>query len=228
MIYDIFTPSQELTRIVKQYVVKTKKVKKFVCNNKESYKDVTFPVILAELTPIGYYQLFNKEASALNSSYKELEPEIIDKYFKELYTHNTVKDELQYLNKSLESIYTEQDSPHLTIYDVIDKIVNSYHFEVTVESLTREFGCSRSTLERQFKKVVGLTPKNFIFVAKFCQTVLAYIEDECTFKDLEYLYSDNSHMNSVFKKFLGVSPSVILNEVASKKIQIYQMQKIKD
>ncbi|EDZ62935.1 conserved hypothetical protein [Sulfurimonas gotlandica GD1] len=57
---------------------------------------------------------------------------------------------------------------------------------------------------------------------------MAYIEDECTFKELEYLYSDNSHMNSVFKKFLGVSPSVILNEVANKKIQIYQMQKLKE
>ncbi|EHP29674.1 hypothetical protein SMGD1_1150 [Sulfurimonas gotlandica GD1] len=208
--------------------VKTNKVEKFVCCNENFSKDITFPVILAELTPIGYYKLFNKEASGLNSSYEELEPDTIETYFKNLYSHNSIKEELEYLNTSLKSIYDSQDSPHLTLYDVIDKIVNSYRFEVTVESLTKEFGCSRSTMERQFKKVVGLTPKNFIFVSKFCRTVLAYIEDECTFKELEYLYSDNSHMNSVFKKFLGVSPSVILNEVANKKIQIYQMQKLKE
>ncbi|WP_373001696.1 helix-turn-helix domain-containing protein [Sulfurimonas sp.] len=208
--------------------VKTNKVEKFIFSNENISEDITFPVILAELTPIGYYKLFNKEASALNSSYEELEPEIIEEYFKDLYTHDSIDAELNYLNSSLKSIYSEQNSPHLTVYDVIDKIVNSYRFEVTVENLTKEFGCSRSTMERQFKKVVGLTPKNFIFVSKFCRTALAYIEDECTFKELEYLYSDNSHMNAVFKKFLGVSPSVILNEVANKKIQIYQMQKIKD
>jgi AraC-like DNA-binding protein len=277
MIYDIFSPSKELTSIVKQFVVinslegvesllflpngcnfivfnrgiegytkiyteddkfsipqnysisvKTNKVEKFIFSNGNNSEDITFPVILAELTPIGYYKLFNKEASGLNSSYEELSPEIIKNYFKDLYTHNSIEDELNYLNSSLKSIYTEHGSPHLPVYDVIDKIVNSYRFEVTVENLTKEFGCSRSTMERQFKKVVGLTPKNFIFVSKFCRTALAYIEDECTFKELEYLYSDNSHMNAVFKKFLGVSPSVILNEVANKKIQIYQMQKKKD
>ncbi|PHQ66011.1 MAG: AraC family transcriptional regulator [Sulfurimonas sp.] len=277
MIYDIFSPSQELKSIVKQYViinsldgvesllflpngcnfivfnrgiegytkiyteddkfsipknysisVKTNKVEKFVLSNKNIAEDITYPVILAELTPIGYYQLFNKEASGLNSSYEELEADTIEKYFKDLYTHDSIEDELNYLNSSLKAIHAAQDNTHLTVYDVIDKIVNSYRFEVTVEKLTEEFGCSRSTMERQFKKVVGLTPKNFIFVSKFCKTALAYIEDECTFKELEYLYSDNSHMNAVFKKFLGVSPSIILNEVANKKIQIYQMQKIKN
>ncbi|WP_415397056.1 helix-turn-helix domain-containing protein [Sulfurimonas sp. CS5] len=276
MIYDIFSPSQKLESIVKQYVVinsldgvenllflpngcnfivfnrgikgytkiytednhfpiptnysisiKTNKVESFVLSNEIGSKSISFPMIFAELTPIGYYKLFNKEASVLNTSYEELNPKVIDMYFKELYTHNTIEEELEYLNWSLELIYTSQDSPHLAIYDVIDRISNSYRFEVTVEKLTKEFGCSRSTIEREFKKVVGLTPKNFIFASKFCKTVLAYVEDECTFKELEYLYSDNSHMNAVFKKFLGVSPSVIVKEVANKKIQIYQMQKIK-
>jgi AraC-like DNA-binding protein len=277
MIYDVFSPLQDIKHIVKQYVVinslddiesllflpngcnfivfnrgiegytkiynednqfsipknysisvKTNKVEKFVLTNENISEDIIFPIILVELTPIGYYQLFNKEASELNKSYEELEPKMIDNYFKELYTHDTIEEELDYLNKSIELIYAEQENPHLTIYDVIDKIVNSYHFEVTVENLIQEFGCSRSTIERQFKKVVGLTPKNFIFVSKFCRTLLACIEDECTFKELEYLYSASSHMNAVFKKFLGVSPSAILKEVANNKIQIYQMQKIKD
>nr|WP_321267128.1 AraC family transcriptional regulator [uncultured Sulfurimonas sp.] len=182
---------------------------------------------MAELTPTGYFELFNKEASVLNSTYEELETHIIDKYFKKLYTHKSIKEELSYLNTSLDLLHLTQGATSLAIYNVIDKIVNSYHFEVTVENLIEEFGYSRSTLERQFKKVIGLTPKNFIFVAKFCKTVVAYIEDKSTFKELEYLYSDNSHMNAVFKKFFGVSPSVIFHEVANNNIKIYQMQKIK-
>jgi AraC-like DNA-binding protein len=208
--------------------VKTNKVEKFVLNQERNSVNVTFPVILAELTPVGYYQLFNKEASSLNSNYEELEQSIVDIYFKDLYLHKNVEEEIQYLNASLALLKSLQSSPHLPILDVIDKIVNSYHYEVSVENLIKEFGYSRSTMERQFKKVVGLTPKNFIFVSKFCKTVLSYIEDGCTFKELEYLYSDSSHMNAVFKKFLDVSPSVILNKVTNNKIQIYQMQKPKE
>lgn len=275
MIYDIFSPSQELKSIVKQYVivnslegvedllflpngcnfivfnrgiesytkiyttedkftipknysisVKTNKVEKLILINRNISKDVTFPIILVELTPIGYYKLFNKETSGLNTKYEELEPEIIEKYFKDLYTHDSIEKELNYLNSSLKSIHTQKGSPHLCIYDAIEKIVNFYNFEVSVENLTKEFGCSRSTMEREFKKVVGLTPKSFIFASKFCKTALSYIEDGCTFKELEYLYSDNSHMNAVFQKFLGLSPSAILKKVTNKKIQIYQMQKI--
>jgi len=190
--------------------------------------EISFPVILAELTPIGYYLLFNKEASTLNSSYQEIEPSMIETYFKDLYTHESIEEELKYLDNSLSSLQVFQNSPHLAILDVIDKIANTYRFEVSVASLIEEFGCSRSTMERQFKQVVGLTPKNFIFVSKFCKTVLSYVEDGCSFKELEYLYSDNSHMNAVFKKFLGVSPSVIIEEVSKNKIQIYQMKRLKN
>ncbi len=214
--------------VPKNYFVsmKFKKVKKFVLNEKTTFTDISFPVILVELTPIGFYKLFNKDASVLNESYLELESEIVEKYFKKLYTHDGVDSELEYLNNSLSALHSSQNNSHMPIEDVIDKIVNLYHFEVSVERLTQEFGCSRSTMERDFKKIVGLTPKNFIFVAKFCRTVLAYIEDECTFKELTYLYSDSSHLNSVFKKFFGVNPSVVLDEIANKKIRIYQMQRV--
>jgi len=207
--------------------VKTNKVEKFVLSEESDSTSITFPIILAELTPIGYYQLFNKQASSLNCNYEELEDSIIDCYFKDLYLHNSIEEEIEYLNSSLVLLKNLQNIPHLPIYDVIDKIANSYHYEVTVKNLVNEFGCSRSTMEREFKKVVGLTPKNFIFVSKFCKTVLSYIQDKRSFKELEYLYSDSSHMNSVFKKFLGVSPSVILKEVANNNIQIYQMHKPK-
>ena len=216
--------------IPKNYSIsaKSNKVNKFILNDVNGSTNLRFPMILAELTPIGFYMLFNREASELNSGYQELEQNIVDRYFKDLYSHDTIEEELEYLNSSLSALHASQNNTHMPIQDVIDKIINSHHFEVTVESLLTEFNCSRSTMERNFKKTIGLTPKNFIFISKFCKTVLAYIEDECTFSELEYLYSDTSYMNAVFKKFLGVSPSVILNQVTNNKIRIYQMQKLKD
>jgi len=215
--------------IPKNYSVsaKSNKVNKFVLSDANAYINIKFPMILVELTPIGFFKLFNTEASELNNGYKELKQSIIETYFKDLYSHNSVEDELEYLNRSLTTLYESQNNTHIPIQDVIDKIIYSYNYEVTIESLLKEFNYSSSTLERSFKKFIGLTPKNFIFISKFCKTVLAYIEDDYNFNELEYLYSDCSYMNAVFKKFLGVSPSVLLNEVANNKIRIYQMQKLK-
>jgi len=276
MVYNVFSPAQELQSIIKQYVVissldgidsllflpngcnaivfnrgfeaytkvynedkkfpipknysislKSNKIKKFILSENNSSKDMKFPIIVVELTPIGFFKLFNMDASILNKGYLELENSIVDRYFKDFYTHSSLEEEFKYLNSSLIALHASQNNTHMLIEDVIDKIINSYHFEVTVESLLKEFKCSRSTMERDFKKVIGLTPKNFIFVSKFCKTVLAYIEDQCSFNELKYLYSDSSHMNAVFKKFFGVNPSVILNEVKNNKIQIYQMKRLK-
>jgi len=214
--------------IPKNYSIsaKSNKVNRFVISEQNNTINVEFPIILVELTPIGFYKLFKAEASDLNNGYKELESEIVEEYFKELYAHETISRELEYLNKRLYTLFESQDNVHIPIQDVIDEIINNYHYEVTVESLIQEFNCSRSTMERDFKKFIGLTPKNFIFISKFCKTVLAYVDDDYTFTELGYLYSDYSYMNAVFKKFLGVSPSVILNEVRNNNIQIHQMKKI--
>lgn len=225
--YSTIYNEDEKFHIPKKYSfsIKSNKVRKLVLNRADKQSDLNFPILMVELTPIGFYKLFSIDASVLNKRYLEMEDEVVENYFKHLYNHSCIEDELLYLNKSFESLLDSKDNVHIPIEDILDKIINSYHYEVSAEALAEEFNCSISTLERNFKKIIGLTPKQYIFVAKFCKTVLAYVKDECTFNELEYLYSDNSHMNSVFKKFLGVSPSVILNDVKNNKIRIYQLHK---
>jgi len=206
--------------------VKANRVRKFILDKELSQEEIEFPIILVELTPVGFYKVFNKSASALTSGYLEIPEPMVEEYFNKLYTHKSIQKEIAYLNQSLVSLVNFHNNISLPIEDILDKIIDTHHYEVSVEQLCLEFGCSRSTMERDFKKIIGLTPKNFIYIAKFCKTVLAYIGDECTFKELTYLYSDNSHLNSVFKKFFGVNPSVILKEVANNKMRIHQMQKI--
>lgn len=208
--------------------IKLNKVHKFVLCEESSHANLKFPIILVELTPIGCYKLFKKTASIISKGYLELDYNIIEKYFKDLYTKDTIEEEIEYLNRSLKSLNISQYIPKLVIFDIVDRIINFYNFEVSIERLVQDFGCSRSTLERNFKKVIGLTPKNFIFISKFSRTVVSYIEDECTFNELEYIYSDSSHMNVVFKNFFGISPSAVLNKVLNNKIQIHQMKKLND
>lgn len=208
--------------------VKNNRIKKFRLNDENFASNVKLPLILAELTPIGFYKLFNIGATILNNCFFEIEESMIDEYFSGLYTHDCIEDEIEYLNVALDRLQLSHDCSRMCIQDVIDKIINTYHFEVSVQTLLEEFGCSRSKLEREFKKIIGFTPKNYIYISKFCKTVLAYIEDDCGFNEMEYLYSDYSHMNSVFKKFFGTNPSVVFDDVTSNRIQLYQMRRVQE
>lgn len=208
--------------------IKNNKIKKFRLSDQSLASSVELPLILVELTPIGFYKLFNLNATILNHCFFEIQENIIDEYFDKLYTHKCIEEELEYLNQSLHKLQSSQNNSHMCIQDAMDKIINKYHFEVSVKHLLEEFGCSRSKLEREFKKIIGFTPKNFIYISKFCKTVLAYIEDDCGLNEMEYLYSDYSHMNSVFKKFFGANPSVVFDDVTSNKIQLYQMKRVAD
>lgn len=202
--------------------IKTNKVKKATLDLKSTLDEICFPLILVELLPIGFYKLFHKDASVLNDGYMEIESEIVETYFKELYKHETLQDELDFLNATLIKLEASRGNTRLCIEDLIDKMIYEHRYEVRVKDLVDDFGCSRSTMERQFKKYIGLTPKSFILISKFTQTLLSYIEDNRTLKDLDYMYSDNSHMNRVFKNILGIAPSEVFHAVADNNLRIYQ------
>jgi len=276
MNYKIFSPSDELKGIVKQYVVfysledidkllflpnggnfiifnrgfnartqlfgesilhdipknysisfKTNKVKKIILDANCKYKDVILPIIAVELLPMGFYKLFDVKTSLMDLKYHEIEKWIVDKYFSKLYTKDTIEDELEYLNISLKGLSVYQNRPYYRVQEVIDTIYNDYNFDVTIDDLLKKCACSRSTLERQFKKMVGFTPKNFIYILKFCKTLLEYIDNKRTFHELQYIYSDNSHMNAVFQKFLGIAPSEIFKKVSNGDLAIYQLLNLK-
>jgi len=220
--------SGETFEIPKNYSVsiKTNKVKKATLYPDNNLENICFPMILVELLPVGFYKLFHEDAATLNNGYMEIDEELVETYFKELYKHETLEQELEYLNESLIKLDASRGNTRLCIEDLLDKMIDEHRYEVTVKDLVDDFGCSRSTMERQFKKYIGLTPKNFILVSKFTQTLLAYIEDNRTLKDLDYIYSDNSHMNRVFKNILGIVPSEIFHEVSSENLHIYQRSSI--
>jgi AraC-like DNA-binding protein len=203
--------------------LKRNKAKKIVFDDSSTTEQFSFPFILVELTPVGFYKLFHQDASTLTDEYLAIDEAIIQTYFDKLYTHSTIKDEIQYLNDSFEKMDANNKNSRLLVEDIIDSIVHKHHFEVTVEELTKEFNCSRRTMERQFKKMIGLTPKNFIYTLKFCKTFLEYVRDMKPLKTIEYLYSDSAHFNVVFQNITGHAPSELINAVNKGETQIYQM-----
>lgn len=206
---------------------KTNRVKQVFLEQEYQHDDGQFPIIVVELLPIGFYKLFNIDMSLSEFNYEEIPKEIVEIYFSELYKNSNIVEEFNYLNSSLIALANSHDNKRLPIEDVVDKIYNDYQLEVSVEDLLDEFGYSRSTMERNFKKMIGLTPKNFIFISKFSKTLLQYIDEKRTLRDMQYLYSDSSHMNAVFQKFLGVAPSEILKKVSSGEVAVYQLLNLK-
>ncbi|MEA3522955.1 MAG: AraC family transcriptional regulator [Campylobacterota bacterium] len=205
--------------------MKASKAKRITLDKNNNFNNMPLPIILVELLPIGYYKLFHKDASILTKGHISIENDIIDVYFSKLYTHDTLEEEIEYLNRSLKEMDIANNNIHLLVEGIVDSIINKHHFEVTVEELMLEFNYTRKTMERQFKKTIGLTPKNFIYVAKFCKTFLKYVEEAKKLKDIEYLYSDNAHFNVVFQNITGFSPSELFNDVVNHNdIQIYQMK----
>ncbi|MEA2111675.1 MAG: helix-turn-helix domain-containing protein [Campylobacterota bacterium] len=205
--------------------MKASKAKKVIIDRGAYLDNVLLPIILVELLPIGYYKLFFKDASVLTTSNIVMSEDTIDAYFNRLYLHNTIDDEINYLNQSLIEMDAANNNTHLLIEDIMKSIVDNHHFDVTIVALMKEFKYTRKTMERQFKKCIGLTPKNFIYLAKFCKTFLKYVDEAKKLKDIQYRYSDNAHFNTVFQNITGFAPSELFKDVVENNdIQIYQMK----
>ena len=205
--------------------IKTDKAKKIVVDKVFSLDSITFPIILVELTPVGFYKLFLKDASTLNQAYVTIDSEIQEKYFNDVYLHNDITEMVDYLDKSFIDLKNDNNTEPLLVEKIIYNIEHKHSCEVTVEELAIEFNISRRTMERQFKKTVGYTPKNFIYILKFCKTFLKYMEEAKSLNDIEYLYTDNAHFNVVFKKITGYTPRQLFKIVQNNEIEIYQMKK---
>jgi len=218
---------KNIARLPLSYSISAKsdKVNRITLDNSVQ-NEPTLPLILVELLPLGFFRLFNQDSSALRNKHIKIDEKIINKYFSKLYKHNNINEELKYLSNSLSQMIKVPCGNEICISDVVEKIHNEY-FDVKVQDLLNDFDCSRSTMERHFKQKVGLTPKNYILVAKFYNTLVEYVQKKKTFHDLQYIYSDNSHMNATFKKFLGITPSEILSRVNNKEFYIYQINNLK-
>ncbi|KJB86435.1 hypothetical protein AZ66_18760 [Paenibacillus sp. E194] len=70
---------------------------------------------------------------------------------------------------------------------------------LNIVRMAKCFEISESTLERSFKKQIGLTPKAYGDIIKFRKLV----ENEGLRKDIQISYYDQSHLIKTSKKFAG-------------------------
>ena len=94
------------------------------------------------------------------------------------------------------------------IAEVADRMIAKKGL-INMESQASEAGISRRHLEREFKKVIGLTPKYFARVVQFSNIFEAMQARDNAWVDiaLNSGYFDQSHFIRNFKAFTGESPS---------------------
>ena len=85
-----------------------------------------------------------------------------------------------------------------------------------IENLLKEIPMSPKTLERKFRSITGMTPKNYIRLIRF-ESVLKKVRTDQTHRNwmevaLESGYYDQSHFIRDFKEFMGNPPEKYLNK----------------
>jgi methylphosphotriester-DNA--protein-cysteine methyltransferase len=96
----------------------------------------------------------------------------------------------------------------MRIAPAIQQILTA-HGMVDIESVANSHAISRRHLEREFRKIVGLTPKYFARIIQF-----KYIFEAMQRKDNAWVdvalnsgYFDQSHFIRNFREFTGESPA---------------------
>ena len=178
-------------------------------------------VIFCEFTETGFYRFFSTDASPLENGYVSLS---------EIYEGETAKL-LTDLRGPLDSIAKKtiienflrsiknQSSPanktesHLEILQKAISLIKETKSEIRIQEICGRLQINERTLERWFRKVTGITTKQFITISRFTMLFDTFMqrEGEDLLQEVYRLgYSDQAHALREFKKYSGFSPGKII------------------
>ncbi len=94
------------------------------------------------------------------------------------------------------------------------EIIHNSDGRLRIEQLAKTLDINWKTLERRFKKEVGITPKLFCRITRL-QKILQHLNREraTRWADIAYSfgYADQAHFINDFRQFSGVSPKTFVN-----------------
>ncbi|MFZ0491334.1 MAG: AraC family transcriptional regulator [Salegentibacter sp.] len=183
---------------------------------------VTFPVygqlighiksIMVFFQPLGMYQLFGNDMSALTNTsqslYEFLEAERAEALISSLKQNDNNEDQIQLLN----NFFKDQKARQIEVRkmkDVLDYIHRNKG-DISVGDIENECHYQRKTLERHFRKMLGLSPKVYCQIYRFkCLINQLQQNPGITWTQLaaQAGYYDQAHMSRYIKQYLKVSPN---------------------
>jgi AraC-like DNA-binding protein len=177
----------------------------------------TLEQILIEFTASGFYYLFHESPSQfINSLYcldDILLPTESEKLNETLKRSNTVQRKIH----SLERFLLKRSSNAIPPCEYVEnslKLIGEARGNITIKELIDKLSISERQLDRRFREVVGITPKQFAKIVQLHFVInLMYIKKYNTFQDIAYFasYYDLAHFYHIFKDFTGFSPVEFIN-----------------
>lgn len=111
----------------------------------------------------------------------------------------------------IDQIYDQQYSNDAdsAIQFTCDYIADHFHAPLTVEQLAKTAGLSEGYYSRQFKRLTGFSPKDYIVRLRVTRAKELLASSGLSLKDISTLvgYEDEFYFSRVFKRITGVTPS---------------------
>ncbi|MEQ7049960.1 helix-turn-helix domain-containing protein [Paenibacillaceae sp. P-4] len=152
------------------------------------------------LTPLGFIQLFHVPSFEFTEQVvhvDEVDP-LLGELYREMRGCKDVEKQITAINHYLLHRLTLNKKDTSRIEQMLMHVEREYN-NLNIVRMAKCFEISESTLERSFKKQIGLTPKAYGDIIKFRKLV----EDEGLRKDIQIGYYDQSHLIKTSKKFTG-------------------------
>lgn len=171
--------------------------------------------LLVFFHPLGMYQLFGKDMATLTDKSLPLSRVVgaraCEKLVSRLYENQDTDYQVNVLNEFFGGL-----TPVGRNAQKLERVLDFIHEKkgnVTIPELETNGYYHRKTLERHFRKMIGLAPKEYARIYRFkCLIHLIQSESELTWSQLAEKagYYDLSHLSRYVNDYLEVSPNSIV------------------
>ncbi len=165
--------------------------------------------VTIRLKPYGLKQLFNINAAELLNSVMDVENHPIAAVFSNLFTTRENLD-ISFLKILITCI--EQYAVHAVSSSTkaFIKLASETAYK-TIKDLTFQHGIGHRTLQRNFKKEIGLSPKEYLRIKRLNAIEQKMSQDVAFFEIIaDFDFSDQAHFIKDFKKLRSFTPAEIL------------------
>ena len=179
----------------------------------------TYPSRAAAISfkPFSCNALFGMDMQPLQNNYVDISTALLnnDSLFYILQKCCSIEQIKEVFDKWL--IQQLRNMPHdTTMVQQVIESMEQRNGNTTVEEIIKDFNITERTLQRWFKKVIGINPKLYLRIVRF-NYVISQLELSSTpLKEIMYDagYFDQSHFIKDFLQFTGCNPSIFKNNPA--------------
>jgi len=171
--------------------------------------------LVMRFKPGGFEQLTGISQKELNKPtypLQELIPELADLAMDEAMSNKPAPDIIHKINRW---VFTKKKNTirNFMISKFVSETIKSKG-QIVIQNFCDSFGIHKSTLEKNFKRYTGLTPKQYANLIRFNYLIKNMLFSHSNLTETGYKlgYFDQSHMIKEFKKIIGISPRKFLEK----------------